>query len=231
MLKAVTIGDATLYRGNCLEILPTVPAWTTDVVVVTDPPFNIGFAYGAYHDALSDGEYEALLAATCRLPSVVIHYPEDMFVVAMALSKTPEKCAAWCYNANTARQWRLVAWFGIQPDFRRVLQPYKNPGDKRIKALLAAGSKGRPLYDWWNIQQVKNVSSEKTAHPCQMPLEVMRNIVGVTPADTIVDPFMGSGTTGVAAVQLGRKFIGIESDQKYFDIACKRIEDAKKGEN
>jgi len=68
------------------------------------------------------------------------------------------------------------------------------------------------------------VNKEKTEHPCQMPLEVMKNIIGILPEDyTILDPFMGSGTTGVACKLLGRDFIGIELDKKYFKIAEQRI--------
>jgi len=67
-------------------------------------------------------------------------------------------------------------------------------------------------------------------HPTQKPIGVMRWCIGHLPVpnETILDPFMGSGTTGVAAVQMGRKFIGIEREPKYFDIACKRIEDAQR---
>ena len=60
-----------------------------------------------------------------------------------------------------------------------------------------------------------------------MPLEVMKNIIGILPEDcVIIDPFMGSGTTGVACKELGRDFIGVELDKDYFDIACKRINEA-----
>lgn len=216
-------GHAVLYCGDCLEILPTLAA---ESVVVTDPPFNIGFSYDTYRDALSDPDYQEPLRRACPVPAVIVHYPEDMFVVSMALGELPEKCVAWIYNANTARQWRMVCWFGCEPDFSRIKQPYKNPSDKRIQALIRQGSNGRSLYDWWEIQQVRNVLKEKTAHPCQMPLEVMRRIIAITPGDTILDPFMGSGTTGVAAIQLGRKFMGIEIDPHYFAIAHKRILDA-----
>jgi len=219
--KRVEIGDATLYLGDCLKILSAVR--TANAVVVTDPPFNIGFSYDEYHDALTDQAYQELLRCSVTPPSVVIHYPEDMFVVSLAIGELPEKCAAWVYNANTKRQWRLVAWFGCEPDFSRVKQPYKNLNDKRIRALIAKGSEGANLYDWWQVSQVKNVSAEKTKHPCQMPQQVLDNIVGVTPGATIIDPFMGSGTTGVAVVKTGRRFIGIEIDPGYFDIACQRI--------
>ena len=69
--------------------------------------------------------------------------------------------------------------------------------------------------------------NEERYHPTQKPLEVMKWVIELCPkAQTILDPFMGSGTTGVAAIQLGRSFIGIERDPKYFDIACQRIEQA-----
>jgi DNA modification methylase len=62
-------------------------------------------------------------------------------------------------------------------------------------------------------------------HPCEKPVELLEDLIGICGGDgTILDPFMGSGTTGVACVRLGRKFIGIEREQKYFDIACQRIE-------
>lgn len=71
-------------------------------------------------------------------------------------------------------------------------------------------------------------ASEKNGHPCPKPVRFMQRLVGrcSLPAETICDPFMGSGTTGVACAKLGRKFIGIELDPRYFDIACKRIEKA-----
>ena len=115
------------------------------------------------------------------------------------------------------------------PDFTKVRQPYKNPNDKRIKERITRGQTGAKLYDWWNINQVKNISAEKTKHPCQMPLEVMKRIIGILPDNiTVIDPFMGSGTTGVAVVELNRggcnrNFIGIEMDKKYFEIAKGRI--------
>ncbi|MFN8992864.1 MAG: DNA methyltransferase, partial [Pseudomonadota bacterium] len=81
----------------------------------------------------------------------------------------------------------------------------------------------------WNGMLRQN-NEPRGDHPTQKPIEVMRWVIGHLPDDarTILDPFMGSGTTGVAAVKLGRKFIGIEIEPKYFDIACKRISDALK---
>ena len=80
------------------------------------------------------------------------------------------------------------------------------------------------------VNQVKNVSKKANAngvtHPCQMPEEVMRRLVGIIPKEyVIVDPFIGSGTTAVAAIRQKRHFIGFELDSEYYDIACKRVND------
>ena len=191
-----------LYHGDCLEILSKIESGT----VVTDPPYNIGYHYNEYHDALKDEEYHNLLQRTVSSPSVVIHYPEDMFLVSYAIGEFPEKCVSWVYNAHTPRQWRMISWFGIKPDFSLVKQPYKNLRDKRILTKLEKGHKGANLYDWWETQQVKNISEEKTNHPCQIPLKVMKNIIEITPCELIIDPFLGSGTTAIACEHLGRRW-------------------------
>ncbi|MBP6770706.1 MAG: site-specific DNA-methyltransferase [Reyranella sp.] len=89
---------------------------------------------------------------------------------------------------------------------------------------------------WTNLDSVARIFRMRPmgmdggkVHPTQKPIELMRWCVDKVPsAQTVLDPFMGSGTTGIAAVKLGRRFIGIEIDQRYFDIACRRIEDAAK---
>lgn len=169
---------------------------------------------------------------TRDIPYVIIHYPESLYKIAMYNQDAPTKVCSWVYNSNTAKQHRDVAFFGVKPNFKQVLQPYKNPNDKRIKARIAQGKLGCKLYDWWNINQIKNVSKEKTKHPCQMPIQVMKNIVGIIPKNfIIIDPFMGSGTTGVACKQLGYKFIGCEIDKDYFQIAKSRIDNEQKSES
>ena len=81
----------------------------------------------------------------------------------------------------------------------------------------------------WRWNGMIRQGNEERFHPTQKPLEVMKWVITLCPkSDTILDPFMGSGTTGVAAIQMGRKFIGIEREPKYFDIACERIEAASK---
>ena len=213
-----------LYNDNCLDFLSknNIP---NNSIIVTDPPFNIGYHYNEYKDKMEvDSYYEMLSGLLDIAPCVFIHYPEALYELSARSGVSPTRVVSWVYNSNTAKQHRDIAFYGIKPNFNQVLQPYKNPNDKRIQQRIAEGKTGCKLYDWWNINQVKNVSKDKTKHPCQMPLEVMKNIVGILPRDsTIVDPFMGSGTTGVACVDAGLDFIGIEMDSQYFEIAKNRL--------
>lgn len=227
-----------LHQCDCLTILQSIKtqlqAENKPYIIVSDPPFNIGYHYNGYHDRMNDGDYRQMLQQVFGYNqfSVVIHYPEQLYQLAIDIDRPPTKVVSWVYNSNNRKQHRDIAFFGITPDFKQVLQPYKNPNDKRIKRLIENGSQGTPIYDWWNINIVKNTSAEKTVHPCQMPLQVMKNIIGILPKEyTIIDPFMGSGTTGVAAVELGRDFIGIELDPMYFDVAKQRIFNAQEKTN
>lgn len=196
-----------------------------NVVVVTDPPFNIGYHYRSYKDKMSEDEYYEMLASlVLRFPCVIVHYPEALHMLSIKCGFPPDRVVSWVYNSNTAKQHRDIAFYGVTPDFKKVYQPYKNPNDKRIKELVKNGKLGGRLYDWWNVNQVKNVSKDKTSHQCQMPVDVMKNIIATIPDDSvIVDPFMGSGTTAEACIDLGYDFVGIEIDEVYYNLAKKRI--------
>lgn len=192
-----------LYNADFRE-LGDLEARFGDFVIVTDPPFNIGYHYKSYSDSLDSAEYiEMVTTLMMGRKSVIVHYPEKLYELAIAADIIPKRVVSWVYNSNTPRQHRDIAFFNVEPDFSKIRQPYKNPNDKRIKERIARGCKGAKLYDWWNINQVKNTSQEKTAHPCQMPLEVMKKVIGILPDGvTILDPFMGSGTTGAAVAEL-----------------------------
>ena len=215
-----------IHCGDCTTILNQISV-PSNSVIVTDPPFNIDYKYKSYGDKRKETEYLAWLVSVIGdKPSVLIHYPEMLFKIAKALDKVPQRVISWCYNSNTARQHRDVAFFGVKPVMKQVTQPYKNPNDKRIKKRLAMGYTGAAMYDWFVVNQVKNVSKAKNGinHPCTMPLEVMERIVGVLPKGvTVIDPFMGAGTTGMACKKLGYDFIGIELDKDYFRLAQERI--------
>ena len=221
-----------IFNCDCIELIKNGYLKDKNICIVTDPPFNIGYHYKSYKDKLKNDEYYELLKnvlVTYDVPFVVIHYAEQLHELSIRLGIAPQKVISWVYNSNTAKQHRDIAFYKVKPNFNLVKQPYKNPNDKRIKERIARGITGSKLYDWWNINQVKNVRKGKNGinHPCVMPLEVMKNIVGILPkGKVIVDPFMGSGTTGVACKELGYDFIGIELDENYFKIAKERINNA-----
>lgn len=206
-----------IHHGDARTILPTLQKG----LIVTDPPYNVGYEYDGYKDRMSKDDYLEFIIEVCPLPCVIIHYPESIVSISMALKQEPTKMVAWVYPANTPRQWRAIAWFGITPDFTLDSQEYRNQEDRRIQQLIMEGKRAR-LYDWWEINQVKNVSDEKSDHPCQIPLAVMRRILKITPAQLVIDPFCGSGTTLVAAQELGIQSIGIEQSAEYIEIAKQR---------
>ena len=157
---------------------------------------------------------------------VMIHYPESLFRLAIEINRVPNRVVSWVYNSNTPRQHRDIGFWGIDPIFSQVTQPYKNLNDKRIQKRISEGKVGCKIYDWWNVNQVKNVSKDKTNHPCQMPQSVMDNIIGILPKTSnlvVIDPFLGSGTTALACMKYNVDFIGIEIDDDYIQIAEERI--------
>ena len=189
-------------------------------IVITDPPYNQGYAYNEYKDRMSEEDYIELLSKI-PTPCVIIHYPEETInLLPKALKIKCEQVVCWVYNSNTGKQSRLISWWGCKPDFRKVKQEYKNLKDKRIQQRIAEGKLGAKLYDWWEINQVKNVSKEKTEHPCQIPEEVIKNIILTTVpvGETIIDVFGGSGTTSKVAKDLGYDSISYEIDSKYCEI-------------
>lgn len=213
-----------IYQGNCLEVLPTINL--DKVIFVSDPPYNVGYHYDSYHDKLDEDEYLDFLSKVFGdKPQVLIHYPEFFHLYSIYRGKAPTKVISWVYNCMTPRQHRSICYYDVEPDFNKIGQPYKNPNDSRVKKRIADGKMSR-LYDWWEIQQVKNISRDKTIVPCQIPFEVMRRTIGVLPDDyTIVDPFLGSGTTALACIELKRNFIGIELSEDYYRVAKSRIKD------
>lgn len=216
------MSDVFLYNADCSGFTANIPE---DSIIVTDPPFNINYHYSKYKDNLpEDCYFEWLARIFGDKPLVCVMYPEALHKLSMKMNRSPSRVVSWVYNSNTAKQHRDIGFYGVKPDFRRVRQPYKNPDDKRIAERIARGIGGGRLYDWWNVNQVKNVSKTGNPHPCVMPEKVMENIIGILPDNaTIVDPFMGSGTTGVAAIRKGHSFIGIELDETYYNFAFERI--------
>lgn len=195
--------------------------------IVTDPPYNIGFKYNEYEDKMSDADYIEMISLFKGYKTAIIHYPEETMKYFVPALGVPDEVNVWAYNSNLpSRQSRLINYYGLKPNYNNVLQAHKNPKDKRIQAQIAKGRLGVRSYDWFSdIQLVKNVSKTEYNHPCPVPVKLMERIILLTTneGDTVVDPFMGSGTTGIACMNTNRKFIGFEIDTEYFDMAQERL--------
>lgn len=210
----------TVHEGRCQDFMHLVPK---DAVLISDPPYNQGYHYDVADDALADDDYAALLRAAFHgRKSVIVHYPEETINILGPVLGPVDDVMSWVYNSNQSKQHRLACWRGCRPDWTRTPQDYKNPTDKRVRLLIAAGKKARG-YDWVQIDHVKNVS--KVGHPCPIPLALAERLVlaSTQPDDTVCDPFCGSGTVLVAAVKHGRKAIGMELSPTYADIARKNL--------
>lgn len=202
-----------------------------NLYIISDPPYNQKYHYSGYDDNLKQDEYKGLLYTIfSNKKAVIIHYPEETInILAQSKLGRCKQVVSWIYNSNTAKQYRLITWWNYKPDMRKVGQDYKNPNDKRIKKRIAEGKMAR-LYDWWYINQVKNVSKKNNIHSCPVPLELMERIIKITTNknDIIYDPFMGSGTTALACIKTGRKFIGSDISKLYCQVANERIKKCKK---
>lgn len=210
-MRTEHIGDATLYLGDCLEVLPTLGKVDA---VVTDPPFGIGFKYESHDD--SEENYENLL-----LPA--LSWCKDICSGAQFWWQSMKTCSKW--NEWFPKGYRIFAACKSFVQLRAVEVQYA--WDPVIFWGTGTWKQNESVRDW-HVATVPNfgLGRESIDHPCPRPLDQVRYIVTGIHAETILDPFMGSGTTGVACANLGRKFIGVEIDPKYFDIACKRIETA-----
>ena len=205
--------DVTLYLGDCRDILPTLGKVDA---VVTDPPYGIGLA-GGFSGA---GGFSKPIARRSYAGDWDNEPPSaEIFDAILAAS---HQAIVWGGNYFTDRLpcgafWLVWDKQNTMPTFSDAELAWTNIDKKSVKRLV--------------YQQNGLMSKEKERfHPTQKAAEVMRWSIGhlKQPAQTILDPFMGSGTTGVACVQLGRKFIGIELEPRYFDIACRRISDELK---
>lgn len=238
MIDPVTIGRATLYLGDCRDILPTL---TADHII-GDPPYEdeLHAAVGKFSTLRNDGkEYRSNTINTLGFAGVNSERSEFARLCVGASN-------GWCLLftlAEGVRSWRdelqaagakydtCCAW--VKPD---SAPRFNGQGPARgfecfVTAWCTTGHRSweaggkRGIY-----RHLVNNPEREGQHPTEKPRKLMAEIIGdfTKPNQTILDPFMGSGTTGVAAVQMGRDFIGIEREPKYFDIACKRIEEAQK---
>ena len=207
-MNAEIIGSAELWLGDCRDILPGI---TGARAVVTDPPFNVGKDYGGHDDNMPEAEYLAWLSGILLACAA-----DEMWVV------TP-----------TAK---MLAFWELMPLAQQVVIPMtagyavRSGWTQKFASILVTGKiAGNPWNLWEGIRHRGEgyfFKEETYGHPGYTPLPIMQRAVATSKAQRILEPFMGTGTTGVAAISENRTFVGIELNPKYFSIACRRIEQA-----
>lgn len=201
MIREEIIGNARLILGDAREVVPTLPHVES---VVTDPPYGIAATWQG-----GKGHGWGRAAAQTQLRNSWDGEPPHELVA--VILKISDQQIIWGGN-----------YFNLPPS--RCWYVWNKPerGFTLAEAELA----------WSNRDSIIRVfdaprSEPDRVHPTQKPLSLMMWCVEKT-TGTVLDPFMGSGTTGVACIKMGRPFIGIEIEPTYFDIACKRIEAASR---
>lgn len=210
MTEKVIIGDCTLYCGDCLEILPQLKKVDA---VVTDPPYGIN-------------ENSKKVARRVNKAK-----PKDYGKFFWDKKPIDEKTIEILKNISKHQIIFGGNFFdGLGKTSCWLIWDKQNGGSDFADCEMAwtnLNKAVRRIYWRWNGMIRKG--HEERFHPTQKPLGVISWCLSFIDDDqTILDPYMGSGTTGVACVKKGKKFVGIELDKKYFDIACKRIETAYK---
>lgn len=241
--------EHVILNGDCITELRKMDSEIVDLVV-TDPPFNIGYKYDTYDDNMSHEEYvswcEEWLTECIRVMKngaslYLINYPENNAYLLPFLQKNLNfrRWMTWHYPTNIGQSKTnytrsqhsiLFCVKGEEPNCfnsEDIAVPYCNPTDRRIKKLMENGSKGKTPYDVFLVNRVKNVSKEKTIHPCQIPIELLSIFIRASSnkGDLVLDPFGGSFSTAKTCDMLGRKSISIEVDEKYFAIGREYFSD------
>lgn len=243
-MRKEVIGGSTLYLGDCLEILPTLGGIDA---VITDPPYSSGGMVRGDRMASTRNKYQS--------STVDVEHPEftgdnrdqrgfhswASLWLMHALSITAPGGAAVLFT-----DWRQLptmtdalqsggwVWRGIVPWDKVNARPMPNRFRSQCEYAVWGTNGPRDFsmdgaeYHPWILTERPPANGERE-HATQKPVGIMAQLCRIAPPGGIVlDPFMGSGTTGVAAISVGRRFIGCEKEPRYFDIACRRIEDAQR---
>jgi site-specific DNA-methyltransferase (adenine-specific) len=205
MAEKVVIGNAELWHGDCREVLPLLPAHD---LLLTDPPYGIG----------RDG----------KPPSTSSHGGHKGYEF---LGWDTDAPPAWLFGLMHEKAANLIIWgANYYPQYLRPSMGWlvwdKGQRISQSDCELAYSTLDKALRSMTLNRTA--IAQDGAVHPTQKPVQVMAWCLDfAADAQTVLDPFMGSGTTGVACAQLGKAFTGIERERKYFDIACERISRAQ----
>jgi len=236
MSNPVVIGNAELWLGDCLEILPTLSKVDA---VVTDPPYGAE-VHAAGKRVKATGLSRVIIESPLPFPPLTTAQRDGL------IAWCGQRCSGWLiafHQCEHSGDWknasqeaglkyrRTMVW--VKPD-----SPPQLSGDRPAQGFEAIHAswcgEGKSIWSGGGRRGVFNHATlddnDGKSHPTCKPEALMKELVSLFSAtgSCVLDPFMGSGTTGVACMNLGRKFIGIEIEEKYFDIACARIEQAQK---
>lgn len=236
---------ATLYRGDCLEVLPTLEAGSVDAVI-TDPPYSSGGAFRSDRVNGTTKKYFGNSPTATQLPEVVGDNRDALgwaFWATLWASRCFQvtKPGGFCMMFSDWRQlpnatnvvqaaglvWRGIAVWDKGSSVRPMAGRFAHQAEFVIWATNGAIGWDFEKYAAPGVFALPTVPPAHKQHQTEKPIEVMLWLMSILPTDAVVlDPFMGSGTTGVACARTGRRFIGIEIDANYFETARQRITEA-----
>ena len=221
--EKVIIGNAELWHGDCRKILPTLPKVDA---VITDPPYGIDYAHsGGGGMVAKEGTRKSTKFGGEKIAGDSEPFdPREFVDVAPIVAMWGANHYAHRLPIKPGQRW--LSW---DKGFAEV--PTKSFSHCELCWTNRMGALRMLKHVWDGCFRQEEGNKTPRVHPTQKPERVMRwcmEQAGVPQAATVLDPFMGSGTTGVACMNLGLEFIGIERERRYFDIACRRIEDAQR---
>lgn len=217
-MRKETIGSATLYLGDCLEVLPTLALVDA---VITDPPYGISYSPGGGgKGAFGKPVHKRFTGADVVRGDDRPFDPNPFILLA-------PKVILWGANHYAHRLNPSPSWLIWD---KREQESTLSFADCEM-AWTNLGGQARIFRHLWNGVAKASEVGESRVHPTQKPVALMTWCMKQAGnPGSVVDPFMGSGTTGIAAVKAGARFIGMEIDPKHFDTACQRIENAQRQE-
>lgn len=227
------MSDIKLYQGDCLEIMKDIPDESVDCII-TDPPYKMNHSTGGCTNIGMKNKWQGNIKAGNTVMNFDLSIKfSDWLPEVYRVLKQSGHCYIFCNDKNMQELLNESTKAGFRES--NILIWIKNnacPNRYYMKncefILFLYKGKAKPINNMGSKSgmQINNINGKDKLHPTEKPVELLKQFVlNSTDDDGIVlDPFMGSGSTGVAAINTNRNFIGIELDEKYFEIAKERIE-------